>query len=95
MKKCVSRRRVILNSIFLFFTLFEPIAIVENLPKNQNLFPKTTNYLLKTMQRYGLFRKQQWIANGFWKKNAFFLMQINRLCANTINLCPNTPKNQP
>ena len=51
-----------------FFTLFEPIAIVENLPKNQNLFPKTTNYLLKTMQRYGLFRKQQWIANGFWKK---------------------------
>ena len=36
------------------------------LPKNQNLFPKTTNYLLKTVQRYGLFRKQQWIANGFW-----------------------------
>ena len=44
---------------------------------NQNLFPKTTNYLLKTLQRYGLFRKQQWIANGFWQKSAFFLMQIN------------------
>ena len=77
MKKCVSRRRVILNSIFLFLPYSNQSLLSKLLPKNQNLFPKTTNYLLKTVQRYGLFRKQQWIANGFWQKNAFFLMQIN------------------
>ena len=66
MKKCVSRRRVILNSISLFLPYSNQSLLSKFLPKNQNLFPKTTNYLLKTVQRYGLFRKQQWIANGFW-----------------------------